>query len=53
MIANMVTSVPTGPVNDIKMEMADKATIGKMQYPRTLTTTVKLTGEVDINESKP
>ena len=37
--ANIVNIVPIGPVNDIKMDMADNATIGKMQYPSTLTTT--------------
>ena len=37
--ANIVNIVPIGPVNDIKIDMADNATIGKMQYPSTLTTT--------------
>ena len=39
--ANMVNIVPTGPVRDTRMDRADRATIGKMQYPSTLTTTVK------------
>lgn len=44
---------PMTPVRDTKMDKADKATMGKIQYPKTLTTTQRLTGPVAIKLSKP